>query len=109
MRFLIAVLDHEGNPGTDEEMAAIDDFNDGLRRNGHWIMACGIESAPNATVVDNRGGAGLVNAGPHSDQAEYMSGFWIVQAANREEALALAAEGSRCCNRKVEVRALLGT
>lgn len=36
-----------------------------------------------------------------------MSGLWIVEAADRDTALRLAAEGSKACNRKVELRALM--
>jgi hypothetical protein len=37
-----------------------------------------------------------------------MSGFWIIQADSLEQAQALAAEGSKACNRKVELRPFLG-
>ena len=107
MRFLLSVIDTDDNPGTDAEMAAIDVFNDNLRHNGHWIMACGIESTRNATLIDNRDGAGVVQPGSHIAATEFMSGFWLIEASNRDEALALATAGSLACHRRVEVRALL--
>jgi hypothetical protein len=107
MRFLLAVIDHEGNRGTPNEMAAIDVFNDSLERTGQLLMACGIAGPSTATVIDNRDGAGLVTSGPVNDVREYMSGFWLIEASDREQALALATLGSLACNRKVEVRALL--
>ena len=45
--------------------------------------------------------------GPFLESKEYLAGFWIVEAADRELALELAAEGSKVCNRKVEVRPFL--
>jgi hypothetical protein len=48
-----------------------------------------------------------VTAGPVNDVVEYQSGFWLIKADSREAAEELAAEGSKACNRKVEVRALL--
>ena len=108
MRFLLAVFDHEGNLGTDDEMAAIDVFNDRLVENGHWISACGIAGPSTATVVDNRAGLGHVADGPVNETREYMSGFWLIEAADRAQAVALATAGSLACNRKVEVRELLG-
>lgn len=107
MRFLIAVIDREGNLGSDDEMAAIDAFNDQLRAHGNWIMACGISGPSTATTIDNRSGAGLIAQGPVNDSTEYMSGFWLIEADDEEQALALAAAGSLACHRKVEVRALL--
>ena len=108
MRFLIAVIDYEGNPGSPDEMAQIDAFNDGLEANGHFILACGVAGPSRATVIDNRGGANIQTDGPLHDNTEFMSGFWLINAADEAEALTLAAAGSKACNRKVEVRPLLG-
>jgi hypothetical protein len=108
MRFLIAVIDVDDNPGTVDEMREIDEFNEGLVANGHFIMACGITSPREATTIDNRAGAGVVASGPVNVTPEHMSGFWLINAVDEAEALALAAAGSKACSRKVEVRALHG-
>jgi hypothetical protein len=108
MRFFIAVIDTTSGSASGDEMDAIDMFNEKLQSNGHWIIACGIASPRNATVIDNRAGAGIVTSGPLFDNAEYVSGFWLINAEDEAQALALAAEGSKACNRKVEVRPLLG-
>lgn len=108
MKFLISVIDDMTGSGTPEEMKAIDEFNDQLRVGGHWIFACGLASPAAATVIDNRGGAAVIADGSFIDSKEQFSGFWIIEAPNEELALTLAAEGSRCCNRKVELRPLLG-
>jgi hypothetical protein len=108
MRFLIAVIDTKSNSATGDEGEAIDAFNDKLEANGHWVFACGIDSPKTATVIDNRLGAGLITEGPLFDSEEYMSGFWIIKADSLDQAKELAVEGSKACNRKVEVRPLLG-
>lgn len=108
MRFLIAVIDSKSRSGTSDEMAAIDAFNDKLVANGQLIMACGISDPTEATVLDNRAGLGAVTPGPLHNSDEFMAGFWLIHAADQAEALVLAAEGSRACNRKVELRALHG-
>ena len=104
MRYLINVIDNASGTGTPEEGVAIDAFNDMLEARGHWILAGGITSPSNATLIDNRGGAGLISKEPLHNTSEYVSGFWVVEASSDEEAVALAAEGSRACNRRVEVR-----
>lgn len=38
---------------------------------------------------------------------EYLAGFWIMEAAGLDVALKLAAEGSKACDRKIEVRPFL--
>jgi hypothetical protein len=108
MRFLLSVIDSASRTGTTDEMAAIDIFNDKLKNNGHWIFACGIDGPTTATLIDNRDGAGSIKQGPYIVNDEYQSGFWIINAADLDEAMALAHEGSKACNRKVEVRPLLG-
>ena len=38
------------------------------------------------------------------ESKEYLGGMWIIEAAGLNVALKLAAEGSKACNRRVEVR-----
>jgi hypothetical protein len=45
--------------------------------------------------------------GPYVESKEQVIGFWIMEAPDLDVALKLAAEGSRACNRKVEVRPFL--
>jgi hypothetical protein len=49
-----------------------------------------------------------VTRGAFNDNSVYMSGFWIIDAPDAATAHALATEGSKCCNRAVEVRQFLG-
>lgn len=108
MRFFIAVIAQGDEPASADEMTAIDAFNDGLRENGHWVYAMGIYGPESSVVIDNRAGAGLVTEGPLVDLPEHMAGFWIIDAPDVETARQLAADGSRACNRKVELRQLHG-
>lgn len=108
MKFLINVIDTATGSATADEMAAIDVFNDALITDGHWIVAGGVTPPSDATVFDNRAGAGIVTPGPLVSQPEYISGFWLIEAPDRAAAFALAQEASLACNRKVELRPLLG-
>ncbi|MFI9011606.1 YciI family protein [Actinosynnema sp. NPDC053489] len=104
MQYLLSVVHDAPDLATPGEMAAIDVFNDRLVAEGHWVFAGGLGMPDTATVVDNRGGEVLVTDGPFVESKEFLAGFWIVEAADLDVALALAAAGSRACNRKVEVR-----
>jgi hypothetical protein len=108
MQFLISVLDDTTNSGTPAEMVAIDAFNDRLVADGHWVLAGGLTAPSSATVIDGRGERAVFTDGPFIETKEYIGGFWVITAPDLETALALAAEGSRCCNRRVEVRPFLG-
>jgi hypothetical protein len=108
MRYLVSVIFDTGDPAFPEEMAAIDTFNDRLKAEGHWVFAGGLAAPSTATVVDNRGGEALFTDGPFLETNEYLAGFWIIEAPDLDVALKLAAEGSKACNRRVEVRPFLG-
>ena len=108
MRFLISVIDTESGMASPSEMAVIDEFNEKLQANGYWITAVGIASTNEATIIDNRSGAGILESGSSLYGSEYMSGFWIIDVTSSNLALELAQEGSKACNRKVELRPLLG-
>lgn len=88
-------------------MVEINAFNDGLRANGQWIFAGGLSAPENASVIDNRAGAGIETGKPLFDAKENFSGFWLIEAASPEVAKELALAGSKACNRKVELRPLL--
>ena len=107
MQYLVSVIFDEDVLATPDEDAAIDVFNDGLQTEGHWVFAGGLAAPSSATVIDNRGEEAMFTDGPFLESKEYLAGFWIIQAADLDVALKLAAEGSKACNRKVEVRPFL--
>ena len=84
--------------------AATGAFNDKLRADGYWVFAGGLESASTATVVDGRGETPVMSDGPYLETKEVIGGFWVIDAPDLEVALRVAAEGSRACRGKVEVR-----
>ncbi|NUU32952.1 YciI family protein [Arthrobacter sp. C9C5] len=107
MQYLLSVIHDQLELAPSDEMAAIDVFNDRLQADGHWVFAGGLGFPDTATVIDNRGGSQMVTDGPFVESKEYLAGFWIIEAPDLDVALKLAAEGSKACNRKVEVRPFL--
>ena len=94
--------------GTEEEVQgifdAVDAFNAKVREAGKWVFAGGLEGIEAATTVDGTGTEPIVTDGPFAESKEYLGGFWIIEAADLDEALAWATEGSAACRGKVEVR-----
>ena len=107
MHYLISVIHDQPGLATPEEDAAIDVFNDRLQAEGHWVFAGGLGAPSSATVIDNRGAEAMFTDGPFVESKEFLIGFWIIEAPDLDVALKLAAEGSKACNRKVEVRPFL--
>jgi hypothetical protein len=106
-QYLISVLTDTTALATTEEQAAIDVFNARLKAEGHWVFAGGLASPSTATVVDGRDAEAMFTDGPYLESKEYIVGFWIIQAADLDVALRLAALGSKSCNRRVELRPFL--
>jgi len=109
MRFLINVIESIDRPAhSRQENDAIDAFNNEMVAAGERVLAVGIASPENSIQIDNRDGQVKYIKESLADSNEYVSGFWIIDVPNQEIALELAARGSKACNRRVELRPLLG-
>ena len=89
----------------DRMFAAVDTFNDGLKNDGAWVFAGGLEPPPSAKVVTASEGGARVDDGTFSDSAAQPGGFWIVGAKDDGIALDLAERASAACGAPVELRA----
>ncbi|MFC7491733.1 MULTISPECIES: YciI family protein [unclassified Knoellia] len=88
--------------------ADVETFNQKVRDAGKWVFAGGLEPITTATVVDATGERPTVTDGPYSEAKEFLGGFWVIEAADLDEALQWAKEGSAACGGAVEVRPFAG-
>jgi hypothetical protein len=71
-------------------------------------FACGIAPPAAAkTVRKHRDGKVVVTDGPYTETKEHIGGFWILECANLDDALAWARKGAISCDAAGEVRELL--
>ncbi|HEX3822118.1 MAG TPA: YciI family protein [Candidatus Sulfotelmatobacter sp.] len=71
-------------------------------------FACGMAPVANTkTVRKQSDGKVLVTDGPYLETKEHIGGFWILEAANMDEALGWARKGAISCDAVGEVRELL--
>ena len=83
----------------------VEAFNEELKAAGHWVFAGGLHPANTATVVRaGDGGDVITTDGPFAETKEQLGGFWVVSAADLDEALALAARATVACKAPVEIR-----
>src|SRR6201988_3552366 len=93
---------------TEEMIEEIHALNREMIASGVRKFACGISSPSNAkTVRKQSDGTVLVTDGPYTETKEHMGGFWILEAADMDEALAWARKGAISCDAPGEVRELL--
>jgi hypothetical protein len=107
MQYLVNVIDSRSESGTAEEGVAIDAFNEKLVAGGHWVFAGGLADPSVSTVIDGRGDEPILTVGPFVEAKEWAAGLWIIEAPDLDVALQLMAEGSKACNRRLELRPLL--
>lgn len=84
-----------------QQFAKVDAFNAKLQADGKWVFAGGLERPSTATVVTT---AGELTDGPFSESKEQLGGFWVIDAADLDEALAIAKQAAAACEGNVEVR-----
>jgi len=83
---------------------ATDKFNKEITESGHFVFGGGLHLPDTASVVDNTKGDNVVTDGPFAESKEQLGGFWIINAKDLDEAMAIAARGSIACKAPVEVR-----
>lgn len=106
-QYLMNVIHDSTELASDDEMTAIDAFNEQMRADGHWVFAAGLAGPDASTTVDARHGDAVVTDGPFVETKEHVIGFWIVEAPHLDVALRLAEGGSKACNRRIELRPIL--
>ena len=100
--------DFDPSTVTEAMMEEIHALNREMIAAGVRKFACGISSPSTAkTVRTQPDGPVLLTDGPYTETKEHMGGFWILEAANMDEALAWARKGAITCDAAGEVRELL--
>ena len=79
-------------------------YVDKLRKHGRLIATNALQSAGKAKTVQVRSGKLLVTDGPFAETKEQIGGFFLIDAENRDEAIAIAAEWPSARLGTIEVR-----
>jgi hypothetical protein len=80
------------------------EFNEGLRKSGHYIEAEALEPARASTCVRVRKGKVAVTDGPFTEAKELVAGFYLIEARDLDEAVQLASRIPSASRAVVEVR-----
>jgi hypothetical protein len=98
---------HNYNPSLEgpEMMRDIDALNEEMEAAGAKFFAGGLRSATQAKSLRRRPGGDMVlTDGPYLEAKEHIGGFWILNAANMNEALEWGRKAVVACRASVEVR-----
>ncbi len=111
MQFFVAIH-HPDNydPSTESEamMRDIHLLNEEMIAKGARVFAGGMQGTPKAKSLraQSNGEVGVTD-GPYLEAKEHVGGFWILEAADMEEALAWGRKAVAACRAPVEVRQFL--
>jgi hypothetical protein len=116
-RYMLSVHSVQGEdqgPRTEEEMRQLSKrigvLEEELKATGAWVFSGHLHEADTATVVRYSGdGELLTTDGPFAEAKEHLGGFYVIQAADLDAALAWAAKVTAAIGKPIEVRPFAGT
>jgi hypothetical protein len=110
-QYLVVIHHPDDYDGSKEGEAMVRDIhvlNEEMDTAGARFFAGGLESAPKAKSLRKQpDGKVLMTDGPYLETKEHIGGFWILEAADMDEALAWGRKAVVACRAAVEVRAFL--
>ena len=109
-QYLVAIYhpdDYDPSVETEAISEEIHALNREMIAAGARMLACGLSPAGHAKSLRAQpDGKVLVTDGPYTGIKEHMGGFWILEAADLDEALAWGRKAAVACRAPVEVRGL---
>lgn len=82
----------------------VDAVNDEMKAADAWVFGGGLHPSDMATVVQVKQGDIVTTDGPFAETKEQLGGFWIIEAADLDEAMTWARKAATACLAPVEVR-----
>jgi hypothetical protein len=87
-----------------ERVRAMMKYNESLKDAGVLIALDGLHPPSTGARVSFAGGKPLVTDGPFSEAKEVLGGYWMINVASRDEAIAWAAKCPASENEIIEIR-----
>jgi hypothetical protein len=78
-----------------------------LHAKGQYVLASPLERSNTAATVRVRDGKRIITDGPFAETREVLGGFYLIEAKDRDEALAIAARHPGARIGSVEVRPVM--
>jgi hypothetical protein len=95
MQYLLLIYNTEAKSAANHESTAMmkeyGDFTRGIIESGHYKGGNALQPVSTATSVRVRDGKTLLTDGPFAETAEQLGGYYLIEAANLDDATAIAA------------------
>ena len=115
MKYLLLIYENEGsaaNLSEAEQGKIFQDYMDytaRIRKSGNYLGGEALQPVSTATTVRLKNGKTLTTDGPFAETREQLGGFYMVEAKDLDEAIALAAGIPAVRTGSIEVRPILPT
>ena len=115
MKYMLLIHDSEkawaalGEDERQQVMATYRRFSAEIQSTGQFISGSQLQATSNATSVRVRNGKRLVTDGPFAETREQLGGYFLVEACDLDEAIALAERLPSALTGTIEVRPLAET
>ena len=110
-QYLVAIHRLEGyDPSTESDAMGreIDELNQEMAAEGATVFVGGLGPPSSARSLRREpDGRVLITDGPYLESKEHIGGFWVLEAATLDEALAWGRKAAIACRASVEVRPFL--
>jgi hypothetical protein len=110
-QYLVAIYhpdDYDPSVETEATIEEIHALNRELQAAGARKFACGLSTANSARSLRRQSdGKVSVTDGPYTETKEHIGGFWVLEAADLDEAIAWGRKAAVACRASVEVREIL--
>jgi hypothetical protein len=79
-------------------------FTDSIRKSGHYVAAQRLRPTHTATTIRSRNGKISTTDGPFAETKEQLGGFYMIEANDLDEAIAIASRIPGTRTGSIEVR-----
>ncbi|HKO45536.1 MAG TPA: YciI family protein [Pyrinomonadaceae bacterium] len=110
MKYMLLVyLDEQALSDSEREHCYVESaqLTQDLDRSGHYLHASPLHPVATATSVRMRGGKRLVTDGPFAETREQLGGFYLIEASDLDEAIAIAERVPPAKFGTVEIRPVM--
>lgn len=110
MKYMLLIYGDEHLLSEDERQACYEESSqlaDRLKEAGQFLATAPLQATARAKSVRLRGGKRLITDGPFAETHEQLGGYFLVEAANIDEAVAIAERIPGARWGTVEVRPIL--
>jgi hypothetical protein len=111
MQYILLIYDNEKNQLPPDEVGKMIQeygvFTQGIIKSGNFKAADRLQPASTATTVRVRDGKTLTVDGPFAETKEQLGGFYMIEAENLDQAVAIAARVPSARSGSIEVRPIM--